>query len=60
MRRQKELEAIISSADSKTLPVEVEAKEQELKESKRTLDEATKDLKGIYASIDFSFPFVLH
>ncbi|XBJ21091.1 hypothetical protein VPH35_011804 [Triticum aestivum] len=46
MRRQKELEAIISSADSKTLPVEVEAKEQELKESKRTLDEATTVLKA--------------
>jgi structural maintenance of chromosome 3 (chondroitin sulfate proteoglycan 6) len=47
MRRQKELEAIISSADSKTLPVEVESKEQELKQSKRTLDEATTVLKGI-------------
>ncbi|XBJ28129.1 hypothetical protein VPH35_005283 [Triticum aestivum] len=46
MRRQKELEAIISSADSKILPVEVEAKEQELKESKRTLDEATTVLKA--------------
>ncbi|KAM0840540.1 hypothetical protein ACQ4PT_059592 [Festuca glaucescens] len=46
MRRQKELEAIISSADSKTLPVEVESKEQELKQSKRTLDEATTVLKA--------------
>uniref|UniRef100_A0ACD5TZL5 Uncharacterized protein n=1 Tax=Avena sativa TaxID=4498 RepID=A0ACD5TZL5_AVESA len=46
MRRQKELEAIISSADSKTLPGEVESKEQELKQSKRTLDEATTVLKA--------------
>jgi structural maintenance of chromosome 3 (chondroitin sulfate proteoglycan 6) len=60
MRRQKELEAIISSADSKTLPGEVESKEQELKQSKRTLDEATTVLKGIEASINLSLSFVLY
>ncbi|KAG8058053.1 hypothetical protein GUJ93_ZPchr0002g26826 [Zizania palustris] len=46
MRRQKELEAIISSADSKTLPLEAESKEQELKSSKRSLDESTAMLKA--------------
>uniref|UniRef100_A0A0E0CF24 SMC hinge domain-containing protein n=1 Tax=Oryza meridionalis TaxID=40149 RepID=A0A0E0CF24_9ORYZ len=46
MRRQKELEAIISSADSKTLPLEAESKEQELKSSKRSLDELTAMLKA--------------
>lgn len=46
IRRQKELEAIISSADSRTLPLEAEAKEQELKSSKRNLDELTSLLKG--------------
>ncbi|XP_066360671.1 structural maintenance of chromosomes protein 3-like isoform X2 [Miscanthus floridulus] len=46
IRRQKELEAIISSADSRTLPLEAEAKEQELKSSKRNLDELTSLLKA--------------
>lgn len=55
MRRQKELEAIISSADSKTLPLEAESKEQELKSSKRSLDELTAMLKGIDTLIDFYF-----
>lgn len=59
MRSQKELEAIISSADSKTLPLEVESKEQELKSSKRSLDELTAMFKGIDSLLDFSFPFVL-
>ncbi|KAK3140087.1 hypothetical protein QOZ80_5AG0395600 [Eleusine coracana subsp. coracana] len=46
IRRQKELEAIISSADSRTLPMEAESKEQELKSSKRNLDELTSLLKA--------------
>jgi structural maintenance of chromosome 3 (chondroitin sulfate proteoglycan 6) len=46
IRRQKELEAIISSADSRTLPLEAESKEQELKSSKRNLDELTSLLKA--------------
>ena len=48
IRRQKELEAIISAADSRTLPLEAESKEQELKSSKRNLDELTSLLKGTY------------
>ncbi|WVZ64811.1 hypothetical protein U9M48_014282 [Paspalum notatum var. saurae] len=46
IRRQKELEAIISSADSRTLPLEAESKEQELKSSRRNLDELTSLLKA--------------
>lgn len=46
MRRQQELEAIILSADSDNLPMEAEAKKQELKNSKATIDELTQQLKG--------------
>ncbi|TVU49441.1 hypothetical protein EJB05_00754 [Eragrostis curvula] len=46
IRRQKELEAIISAADSRTLPMEADSKEQELKSSKRNLDELTSLLKA--------------
>lgn len=53
MRRQKEFEAVISSADSKTLSLEAESKEQELNSSKSSLDDLTAMLKGIDALIDF-------
>jgi structural maintenance of chromosome 3 (chondroitin sulfate proteoglycan 6) len=56
IRRQKELEAIISSADSRTLPMEAESKEQELKSSKRNLDELTSLLKGTDSCLNSVFP----
>uniref|UniRef100_A0A0D3F0B7 SMC hinge domain-containing protein n=1 Tax=Oryza barthii TaxID=65489 RepID=A0A0D3F0B7_9ORYZ len=59
MRRQKEFEAVISSADSKTLSLEAESKEQELNSSKSSLDDLTAMLKGIDALIDFLFPSAL-
>ncbi|XP_052141758.1 structural maintenance of chromosomes protein 3-like [Oryza glaberrima] len=46
MRRQKEFEAVISSADSKTLSLEAESKEQELNSSKSSLDDLTAMLKA--------------
>ncbi|TVU26566.1 hypothetical protein EJB05_29119 [Eragrostis curvula] len=46
IRRQKELEAIISSADSSTLTMESESKKQELKSYNRKFDELTSLLKG--------------
>ncbi|CAL5049378.1 unnamed protein product [Urochloa decumbens] len=46
IRRQKELEAIISSADSRTLSLEAVSKEQELQSSKRNLDDLTLLLKA--------------
>jgi structural maintenance of chromosome 3 (chondroitin sulfate proteoglycan 6) len=58
IRRQKELEAIISSADSRTLPMESESKEQELKSSKRNLDELTSLLKGTASCFTSVFPFI--
>ncbi|XP_040255668.1 structural maintenance of chromosomes protein 3-like [Aegilops tauschii subsp. strangulata] len=45
-RRQEELEAIISSADSEALPLEVKSKEQHLKQSKSNLDELTALLQA--------------
>ena len=59
-RRQEELEAIISSADSEALSLEVKSKEQQLKQSKSNLDELTTLLQGIAASIDLSFAFVFY
>nr|CAD1823923.1 unnamed protein product [Ananas comosus var. bracteatus] len=46
VRRQQELEAIILSADSKTVIVEAESKRQEVKNSKSTVDELTQQLKA--------------
>uniref|UniRef100_A0A0E0JV70 SMC hinge domain-containing protein n=2 Tax=Oryza punctata TaxID=4537 RepID=A0A0E0JV70_ORYPU len=46
MRRQKEFEVVISSADSKTLSLEAESKEQELNSSKSSLDDLTAMLKA--------------
>uniref|UniRef100_A0A8I7B841 SMC hinge domain-containing protein n=1 Tax=Hordeum vulgare subsp. vulgare TaxID=112509 RepID=A0A8I7B841_HORVV len=46
MRRQEELEEIISSADSEVLPLEVKSKEQQLEQSKRNLDELTTLLQA--------------
>ncbi|KAF8687325.1 hypothetical protein HU200_043008 [Digitaria exilis] len=45
IRRQLELEAIISSADSRSLPLETESKDQELKNAKRNLNQLTSLLK---------------
>ncbi|XBJ04479.1 hypothetical protein VPH35_023409 [Triticum aestivum] len=45
-RRQEELEAIISSADSEALSLEVKSKEQQLKQSKSNLDELTTLLQA--------------
>lgn len=52
VRRQQELEAIILSADSDNLPMEAEAKRQELKNSKATIDELTQQLKAVVENID--------
>ncbi|KAF7011032.1 hypothetical protein CFC21_025387 [Triticum aestivum] len=46
MRRQEELEAIISSVDSELLPLEVRSKEQQLKQWKSNLDELTTLLQA--------------
>lgn len=46
IRRQLELEAIISSVDSRSLPLETESKDQELKNAKRNLNQLTSLLKG--------------
>nr|CAB3468725.1 unnamed protein product [Digitaria exilis] len=45
IRRQLELEAIISSVDSRSLPLETESKDQELKNAKRNLNQLTSLLK---------------
>ncbi|XBI58586.1 hypothetical protein VPH35_039799 [Triticum aestivum] len=53
-RRQEELEAIISSADSEALPLQVKSKEQHLKQSKSNLDELTTLLQAnVHAINDF-------
>ncbi|TVU26595.1 hypothetical protein EJB05_29149, partial [Eragrostis curvula] len=54
IRRQKELEAIISSADSSTLPMEAESKKQELKSYNRKVDELTSLLKAYVDDISTS------
>lgn len=47
VRRQQELEAIILSADSGTLPMEAERKRQELEEANETVHELTKQLNRV-------------
>ncbi|XP_072993969.1 structural maintenance of chromosomes protein 3 [Typha latifolia] len=52
VRRQQELEAIILSADSKTLPMEAESKRQELRNSKATVEEITQQLKASVEAVN--------
>lgn len=52
IRRQQELEIIISSANSDNLPMEAETKRQELKEAKSAVDELTHQLKKVLENID--------
>ncbi|XP_020691246.1 structural maintenance of chromosomes protein 3 [Dendrobium catenatum] len=52
VRRQQELEAIILSADSGTLPMEAELKRQELEDSNETVHELMKQLNQALHSID--------
>lgn len=47
VRREEELVAIISTASAETSTVEVDAKRQELKEAKETVNELTQQLKGV-------------
>lgn len=47
VRRQQELEAIILSADSGTLPMEAELKRQELEDSNETVHELMKQLNRV-------------
>ncbi|XP_020593015.1 structural maintenance of chromosomes protein 3 [Phalaenopsis equestris] len=52
VRRQQELEAIILSADSGTLPSEADLKRQELEESNETVHELMKQLNQTLQNID--------
>ncbi|KAJ3670868.1 hypothetical protein LUZ60_008294 [Juncus effusus] len=52
VRRQQELEAIIETADSKTLQHELNSKRQEVHESKRTVDELIYELKQCTDEMD--------
>ncbi|TVU26601.1 hypothetical protein EJB05_29155, partial [Eragrostis curvula] len=59
LEKRKELEAIISSADSSNLTMEAESKKQELKSYNRKVDELTSLLKGTNPVIDyFSYPYI--
>lgn len=52
VRRQQELEAIIMSADSGTLPMEADLKRQEWEDSNGTVVELMKQLNQVLQSID--------
>ncbi|XP_064952529.1 structural maintenance of chromosomes protein 3-like isoform X2 [Musa acuminata AAA Group] len=52
VRRQQELEGVILSADSETLPMEAELKRQELKSSRGSIDKLKKQLEGVLKNID--------
>ncbi|WOK97408.1 structural maintenance of chromosomes protein 3 [Canna indica] len=52
VRRQQELEGIILSADSDTLPTEAALKRKELKDSKASIDELKKKLEDVLKNID--------
>ncbi|TVU26561.1 hypothetical protein EJB05_29114 [Eragrostis curvula] len=54
IRHQKELEAIILSADSSTLPMEAESKKEELESYNRNVDALTSLLKGYVHDISTS------
>lgn len=47
VRREQELDAIIKSADSETLRIEVRSKKQEVVISKKNVDDLTRQLKGM-------------
>lgn len=62
MRREEELEAIKLSADSDTLPEEMERRRQELKESKGSVDSLTHQLKSLdslYFVYGFYFSLII-
>ncbi|CAA7403122.1 unnamed protein product [Spirodela intermedia] len=52
VRREEELEAIKLSADSDTLPEEMERRRQELKEAKGSVDSLTYQLKRVLENLD--------
>lgn len=52
VRRQQELEIIISSANSDNSPLEADMKRQELNEAKATVNDLTQQLKGVLENID--------
>lgn len=52
VRRQQELEVIISSANSDNLPMEADMKRQKLEEANATVDELTQQLKGVLENMD--------
>lgn len=54
VRRQQELEGVILSADSETLPMEAELKRQELKSSRGSIDKLKKQLEGMSCNCLFS------
>ncbi|KAL9238676.1 hypothetical protein vseg_013066 [Gypsophila vaccaria] len=52
LRRQQELEAVVSSAEDGTLSSEAESKQLELAEAKSYVEEATMELKRVSESMD--------
>ncbi|XP_020250621.1 structural maintenance of chromosomes protein 3 isoform X1 [Asparagus officinalis] len=52
VKRQQELEIIISSANSDNSSLEADMKKQELNEAKATVNELTQQLKGVLENID--------
>lgn len=53
VRRQQELEAIILSADSGTLPMEADLKRQELEESNERVQELMKQLNRVMPTLNY-------
>lgn len=52
LRREQELEAVKSSAESEALSAEIDSKEKELDEAKSLVDETTEELKRVSESMD--------
>uniref|UniRef100_A0A1D1YI49 Structural maintenance of chromosomes protein n=2 Tax=Anthurium amnicola TaxID=1678845 RepID=A0A1D1YI49_9ARAE len=52
VRREQELEAIKLSADSDSLPEDMEKRRQELKEAKTSIDDLTQQLKRVLENMD--------
>lgn len=52
VKRQQELEAQLSSSDPEALKMELEAKKEELQNTKSAVNDATRHLKGIIDHID--------
>ncbi|CAO2840950.1 unnamed protein product [Amaranthus hypochondriacus] len=52
LRRQQELEAVISSAENEKLPAEAELKQNEVDEAKSLVEQATEELRRVSGSMD--------